>query len=162
MKEDLMGDANSDFPTTIGPDAAFKGQLQFDKAARVLGKFEGEIKSKGQLMVADGAVFKGEAEVGEMRVEGQVTGNVRAMGKVNLAASSRVEGDIHAERLEVAEGAVVVGHIAIGVPPEAQKAAATQPVSKAVETLPASSFRESDKDKDKDGAKAAVAASGKK
>jgi len=153
-----MGDANSDFPTTIGPDAAFKGQLQFDKAARILGKFEGEIRSKGQLVIADGAIFSGEAQIGDARVEGQVTGNVHAAGKVNLAASARVEGDIRAERLEVAEGAVITGHIAIGVPADAHKPGVTKPVSAVVETLPDGAFKDQDRGKDK----APVAVAGKK
>lgn len=153
-----MGEASSDFPTTIGADAAFKGQLQFDKAARILGKFEGEVKSKGQLVVAEGAIFSGEAEVGDARVEGQVTGNLHVGGKVNLAASARVEGDIQAERLEVAEGAVLVGRCSVGVPPESRKPLATKPVTAVVETLPDAQREQMGKPRDKEPA----VASGKK
>lgn len=131
-----MGDANTEYPTTIGADASFKGQLQFEKGARLLGKFEGEINTKGQMIVAEGARLSGEAHAGDIRVEGQVQGNLHASGKVQLAASGRLEGDIHAARLEVAEGAVLVGHCAVGAKGEVPPAA-SKPVSAAVETMPA-------------------------
>ncbi len=110
-----MADSNTEFPTTIGPDAVFKGQLEFEKAARLLGKFEGEVSSDGQFVVAEGAMLTGDARAGTIRVDGQVKGNLHANTKVQLTASARVEGDLEAARLEVAEGAVLVGRCTVGV-----------------------------------------------
>lgn len=110
-----MADSNAEFPTTIGADAVFKGELQFDKGVQLLGKFEGQINSKGQLLVADGASLHGDVKAGTIRVDGQVKGNLSADAKVQLSASARLEGDLHAARLEVAEGAVMVGRCTIGM-----------------------------------------------
>lgn len=131
-----MSDAGAEFPTTIGADASFKGQLQFEKGARLLGKFEGEITTKGQMVVAEGAKFSGEAHAGEIRIEGQVNGNLYADGKVQLAASGRLEGDIQAARLEVAEGAVLVGRCAVGAKGDSRARPDGKPVSAIVQTLP--------------------------
>ena len=128
-----MTDAGADYPTTIGADASFKGRLEFEKGARLLGKFEGEVKTKGELVVADNATFSGEAEAGNVRIEGEVKGNLRATGKVHLAASARLEGDIQSSRLEVVEGAVLVGHCTVGAKSDARAPVATKPVSAPLE-----------------------------
>ena len=107
---------NSDeFSTTIGQDAVVKGQLQFEKGLRLLGKVEGEIDSEGQLLIGEGAKLTGDAKAGTIRLDGQVKGNLTANTKVHLSASARLEGDLQTARLEVAEGAVLVGRCSIGV-----------------------------------------------
>jgi len=44
-----------------------------------------------------------------------VKGNLTASNKVHLSASAKLEGDLQTARLEVAEGAVLVGRCTIGV-----------------------------------------------
>jgi cytoskeletal protein CcmA (bactofilin family) len=110
-----MTDSSNDFSTTIGADAVFKGQLTFEKGVRLLGKFDGEINSEGQLVVAEGAALTGDVKAGTIRLDGQVKGNLTAEGKVQLASSAKLEGDVQAARLEVAEGAVLIGRCVIGV-----------------------------------------------
>ncbi len=110
-----MADASNDFSTILGPDAVFKGQLEFEKAVRLLGKFEGEVNASGRLVIEEGAILTGDVKAGEIRVNGQVKGNLEATQKVELSASARVEGDLHTARLEVVEGAVLVGRCMVGV-----------------------------------------------
>ena len=110
-----MAASNSEFSTTIGPDAVFKGQLQFEKGLRLLGKLEGEIDSKGELVIGEGATLNGDARAGTIRLDGKVKGNLTAESRVQLSASARLEGDLQTARLEVAEGAVLIGRCAIGV-----------------------------------------------
>ena len=109
-----MANTNGDFPTTIGADASFKGHLKFEKGACLLGTFEGEISSKGELVVAEGAKINAEVQVENIRIDGELKGNLHAANKVHLSASGHVEGDIHASRLEVAEGAVLIGQCTVG------------------------------------------------
>ncbi len=109
-----MANPNGNFPTTLGADASFKGHLKFEKGACLLGKFEGEITSKGELVVAEGAKINAEVQVENIRIDGELRGNLNAANKVQLSASGRVEGDIHAARLEVAEGAVLIGQCTVG------------------------------------------------
>lgn len=103
-----------EFPTTIGPDATFKGELKFEKGARLLGKVDGQIETKGRLIIAESGKLTGEANAGDISVEGHVQGNLQAAGKLKLSSSCRIEGDIQASRLEVAEGAVLQGRCSIG------------------------------------------------
>lgn len=129
-----MTDTNNEFPTILGADAVFKGELRFEKGMKLLGKFEGQINSDGQLVVADGAALTGDAKAGTVRIEGQVKGNVSAGTKVQLSASARLEGDLQTQRLEVAEGAVLIGRCVVGVNGQARgnEKIATRPVESVI------------------------------
>jgi cytoskeletal protein CcmA (bactofilin family) len=129
-----MSDHNNEFPTILGADAVFKGELRFEKGMKLLGKFEGQINSEGQLVVADGAALTGDAKAGTVRIEGQVKGNVNAGTKVQLAASARLEGDLQTQRLEVAEGAVLIGRCVVGVNSSGGKGI-DKPVTRPVESV---------------------------
>lgn len=144
-----MSDAGAEYPTTIGADAVFKGQLQFEKGARLLGKFDGEITSKGEMVVAEGAQLSGEAHAGNIRVEGRVKGNLHASGKIQLSASGRLEGDIQASRLEVAEGAVLIGRCVVGDKAGASGAGGAKPVTGVAPTAPPAPAEQDAKTRDK-------------
>lgn len=106
--------ANGEYPTVIGADAVIKGELAFEKGVRLLGKFDGEISSKGNLLIADGAVLSGDVKAGSVQINGSMSGNLEATGKVKLAASAKLEGDLRTARLEVADGATFVGKCSVG------------------------------------------------
>jgi len=111
--------ANQEFPTIIGPDASFKGELQFEKGLRLMGKFEGRITSNGRLHIAKEARMQADVEGGAIIVEGEVKGNLTANDRIELKQSARLEGDIRATKLTVDEGAVFSGHVTVG--PDAVK-----------------------------------------
>lgn len=131
-----MAETNSEYPTILGADAVFKGQLRFEKGVRLLGKFEGEITSSGQLLIADGAALAGDVKAGNIRVDGNVKGNLEAGEKVQLTASAKVEGDLQAARLEVAEGAVLVGQCMVGVNGQARPVHSEKPMPTAEKASP--------------------------
>ncbi len=109
-----MSDVNSEFPTVIGADAKFKGDLSFEKGVRIEGSFEGQIASKGILHVAEGAVVTANVEASNVRVEGQCKGNLVVSEKLHLLATAKMEGDLRANRLEIADGAIFVGNVVVG------------------------------------------------
>ena len=113
------GSQNSEFPTVIGPDANFKGEMSFDKGLRLMGKFEGRITSAGRLHIAKEAHMQAYVESGAIIVEGEVKGNLTANDRIELKNSARLEGDIRATKLTVDEGAVFSGHVTVG--PDAVK-----------------------------------------
>ncbi len=110
-----MADNNGDFSTVFGADAVIKGEMTFEKSLRLLGRFEGEITNGGELVVSDGATLRGDVKVQSVQIDGQVKGNLDAGQKVELSATARVEGDIQSPRLEVAEGAMLIGRCTVGV-----------------------------------------------
>ena len=122
-----MAQTNDEFSTTIGPDAVFKGELSFEKGLRLLGKLEGQIVSEGNLLIGQGAKLTGDAKVGTIRLDGEVKGNLNANSKVHLSSTARLEGDLQTAKLEVAEGAVLVGRCVIGVNGTPKTAAPPKP-----------------------------------
>jgi cytoskeletal protein CcmA (bactofilin family) len=110
-----MADEKGSFPTTIGADAVFKGELRFEKGVRLLGSFEGEIESKGELVIAQGAKLTGEVKAETISIDGDVRGNLSASSKVQLSSSAKLEGDVETARLEVADGAILVGRVTVGM-----------------------------------------------
>jgi cytoskeletal protein CcmA (bactofilin family) len=109
----------SEFPTVLGPDASFKGELSFEKGMRLMGKLEGKINTPGRLHVAREARMQADVDAGAITVEGDVKGNLSATDRIELKQSARYEGDLRASKLVVDEGAVFNGHVSVG--PEAIK-----------------------------------------
>lgn len=109
-----MADPTNDRLTVIGPDAHIKGDMSFETNARLLGSFDGKIKGKGQLHIAEGAKCKAQVEAAQIVVDGSVEGNLQAKERIQLNAKSQINGDIVAAKLIVAEGAAFSGHVTVG------------------------------------------------
>ncbi len=109
-----MADTKNEFSTVIGADATFKGDLEFESAAKVLGKVEGSISSKGRIHIATGSECRATVTAKEVSVEGAIDGNVEATDLIELRPNGMVTGDIHAARMTMAEGASINGHCRIG------------------------------------------------
>ena len=110
---------NQEFPTILGPDATFKGELSYEKGMRLHGKLEGKINTPGRLHIAKEAKMQADVDAGAITVEGDVHGNLSANDRVELKQSARYEGDLRSSRLVVDEGAILVGHVTVG--PDAVK-----------------------------------------
>ena len=110
---------NAEFPTILGPDAKFKGELSFDKGMRLMGQFEGKVNTAGRIHVTKDAKMNADVEATGIVVEGEVHGNLSANDRIELKNSARYEGDLRASKLIVEEGAAFSGHVTVG--PDAVK-----------------------------------------
>jgi cytoskeletal protein CcmA (bactofilin family) len=125
-----MAEASGEFPTVIGPDAKFKGELTFEKGLRLQGQLDGNIKTPGRVHVAKEAKMAADVEAGAIIVEGEVKGTLNASDRIELKNSARYEGDLTAAKLVVDEGAVFQGHVSVG--PDAAKPSGRPSVSPGV------------------------------
>ena len=114
-----MAESSSNDITVVGSDSYFKGELTFDKTARINGKFDGQITGKGELQVSQNALCKADVESTAAQIDGTVEGNVVAKDTVKLNGTGAVKGDITAAKMIMAEGASFFGMCAVG--PDAQK-----------------------------------------
>src|SRR5215207_4225625 len=122
-----MADAgNQEFPTILGPDAKFKGELAFEKGMRVMGQFEGKVTTPGRVHIAKEAKMNADVDAGGIVVEGEVHGNLSANDRIELKNSARYEGDLRASKLVVDEGAIFSGHVTVG-PDAAKNGSANRP-----------------------------------
>ena len=119
-----MADAaasSQEYPTILGPDANFKGEMNFEKGLRLQGRFEGKMNTPGRLHIAKEARMQADVDCGALIVEGDVKGNLSANDRIELKSTARYEGDLRASKLTVDEGAIFNGHVSVG--PEAVKGA---------------------------------------
>ena len=116
-----MADAgsNQEYPTILGPDANFKGEMNFEKGLKLQGRFEGKMNTPGRLHIAKEARMQADVDCGALIVEGDVKGNLSANDRIELKSTARYEGDLRASKLTVDEGAIFNGHVSVG--PDAVK-----------------------------------------
>jgi cytoskeletal protein CcmA (bactofilin family) len=117
---------NAEFPTILGPDAKFKGELSFEKGMRLMGSFEGKVNTSGRVHVTKEAKMNADVEATGIIVEGEVHGNLSANDRIELKNSARYEGDLRASKLIVEEGAAFNGHVTVG--PDAVKSGQQGPI----------------------------------
>lgn len=106
--------AESGDTTVVGADSHFKGELSFERTARINGKFDGKITGKGELQVSQNAICKADVDAAGVQVDGLVEGNLNAKDTVKLNSSGVVRGDITAAKMVMTEGASFHGMCAVG------------------------------------------------
>ena len=111
-KEDLKAQTEVE-EKILDVNAAMQGTLRFDDPVnlRISGKFEGELNTKGKLMVGNKAEIKASITGEIVHIEGVVTGNIKASSLLKLASTARLNGDVETPRLIIDEGAVLVGQV---------------------------------------------------
>lgn len=95
--------------TTIGVNSSFRGTLMVSGTLRIDGEFEGDILNCERLEVGEHGSMRADVEVREALVLGRVTGNIRALGTIDLKAGSRVIGDVSAMTVSMEPGVHFTG-----------------------------------------------------
>ncbi len=91
--------------TILTSGCHFSGKLHCRGSSRIGAKIEGQLISEGLLIIEEDAVITAEVKAEEVVIQGTLRGKLIASGRVELAASSRVEGDISTPILIIREGA---------------------------------------------------------
>ena len=100
--------------TLIGIHSVFTGDLSFEGAVRIDGRFEGNIHSEkdGTLIVSEGAFIKGEVNVPNLVLHGDVNGDVRASHSLKIGEKGVLNGDVEYRVITLAEGSAINGRCA--------------------------------------------------
>ncbi|MBO6741090.1 MAG: polymer-forming cytoskeletal protein [Phycisphaerales bacterium] len=130
-----QGAASTPELTVIGADTRIKGEMFFEKSARILGHFEGKITAQGEVQIGNGANCNAAVEAEQIIVDGSVQGPLFARDRLTLTKNAQVQGDLTAGTLVVSEGASFVGHCNVG--PRAQEMTG-QPTQNQTNTAPIS------------------------
>ena len=101
----------------------FNGMLEYERALRISGEFEGEINGRNTLVIEPSAVVKAHITVKSLVVHGHVTGNVVASDHVHLKEGSTLIGNIRTPSLEIDEDVTFDGQC------EMKQAPKPEPVS---------------------------------
>ncbi len=96
----------------IGKSISIKGDLTGNEDMVIEGKVEGKIDlPNNQLTIGANGDVKAELHAKAIVVVGHVVGNVVGIDRVEIQATGRVEGNVTAPKLIVAEGAQLDGAI---------------------------------------------------
>jgi cytoskeletal protein CcmA (bactofilin family) len=94
----------------LGKTTNFTGFLKFATTLRIQGKFRGTIEATGDLIVDSEAVVDADhITVNSLTVYGNITGTVHAQDKVDMMSGAKVQGDVSAARLRIADGVLFEG-----------------------------------------------------
>lgn len=93
--------------TLFSQGSLIKGEVTFDRVARLHGRIEGKVHGlQGSvIIVGETASVHGEISGDEVIVDGFVYGDIRAKKKVTVSECGRLIGNVHCPKFEVKFGA---------------------------------------------------------
>lgn len=101
--------------TLIGQKSVFKGDLEFSGGLRVDGHIKGNVIATGDgnstLVLSELGEIEGNVTVPHVILNGQVRGNIKSNGRVELQTKAQVHGDVHYRAVEMELGATINGNL---------------------------------------------------
>jgi cytoskeletal protein CcmA (bactofilin family) len=101
--------------TLIGKNTEIKGDVVFDGGLHLDGKIIGNVYAEDDtsstLIVSNNGSIEGDVTVPSIILNGNVTGDVFASEKVELAKLAKVKGNVYYNFLEMAMGAKINGNM---------------------------------------------------
>jgi cytoskeletal protein CcmA (bactofilin family) len=95
--------------TLLGKGSEFEGKLSFEGQVRIDGKYSGQISTRDVLVIGEGARVNAEISAGTVIINGQVEGNIKATGMVELHPPAKVKGSIETPALSMDKGVIFEG-----------------------------------------------------
>lgn len=107
-------DQSATSSTVIGKGIHVKGEITGSAPIEVWGSIQGKAGTEGLFWVRDGGRVGGEIAATNIVVEGQVEGTISARDKAELRSSCKVQGDLTAKTVAIAEGSFFEGRVHMG------------------------------------------------
>lgn len=102
--------AQGPLDTVVGSETQMDGHVSGSGSLRVDGRLQGEVDIQGDCIIGPDGVVIADIRARDVVIAGEVRGDVHAAGRLELLPSSRLFGDIHAQRLAITDGAVFRGN----------------------------------------------------
>jgi cytoskeletal protein CcmA (bactofilin family) len=91
-----------------------EGEFYSKSDTRLDGTIKGKVTCEARLIMGKEAVVDGVVESKDAKIAGAFSGELNIQGLLSLEDSAKVEGSVKADKMEVAEGALLNGDVAIG------------------------------------------------
>ena len=98
----------------ISEGTSLNGTINTENDIRIAGKTNGEVNSKGKLIVTSSGVVEGSINSKDADIAGKIEGEIRISNKLTLRQSAVIIGDIYAKTLIIEEGAEMNGTCRMG------------------------------------------------
>ncbi len=105
---------NATIETLIGADTVLRGDVNFTGGLYLEGRIEGNVNggdAEARFDINESGRVVGEVHVANVNVSGAIEGELHADGRLILAPTARVEGNVFYRVLEMAAGAEVNGKL---------------------------------------------------
>jgi cytoskeletal protein CcmA (bactofilin family) len=116
---DMVKDANSgqtrdNVISIIGPGMRVTGDCETEGTLRIEGTVEGTVRAGKAVVIGKDGVVNGDVATQDAIIGGRVTGAVIAESRLELQATSVIEGEIRARRIKLDEGGRINGTVYTG------------------------------------------------
>lgn len=101
--------------TLIGRQTEVLGDVRFSGGLHVDGKVKGAVSAIGdkaaELSVSETGAIEGDVNVPHIMLNGSVTGDVRCLERLSLAAKAKITGNVQYKVLQMESGAQINGQL---------------------------------------------------
>jgi len=106
----------------IGVGTEIKGDISSNGDIRIDGILQGNLKTKGKVVIGETGSVKGEIKCKNSDVEGSIEGKIHVSELLSLKATSNITGDIIARKLAIEPGSKFTGNCKMTSDTETQNA----------------------------------------
>ncbi len=96
---------NGKIETIIGKETKFFGLIESTENIRIDGKHDGELSTKGDLLISETGEVQGRFKVRNLLIAGAVQGETDINGKLKILSTGNFRGEATMSILEINEGA---------------------------------------------------------
>lgn len=100
-------------PTLVGIGTRFQGELHCAGDLSVAGEVIGNSQIQGMLTLSESGRWQGSVHCSHALVAGALHGELLVDGKLEVRATARINGQITARQIAIAEGAVIDGDMTV-------------------------------------------------
>lgn len=116
FKQSYNKDEFKDAETVIGPSVMIKGNFNSQGNIVIEGILKGDVKTASNIFIGDNAKVTANIDAKTARAGGEVNGNMKIKGHLEIVASAKIHGDIECGSLAVENGAIINGKIIMSHP----------------------------------------------
>jgi cytoskeletal protein CcmA (bactofilin family) len=107
--------AGDDNITLLAKGVVLKGEIHVEGTVRIDGRLDGEIQTKGQVIIGEDGLVQGTITAGTVISSGRIKAKVTAVERVQLLKTATLIGEVHTPVLIMEEGARIQGVTDMGV-----------------------------------------------
>jgi cytoskeletal protein CcmA (bactofilin family) len=114
--------------SVFGATLRFKGELRAEEDFILQGRIEGSIHHTQNLTIGTDGVVKGDSRARSIVVEGTVEGDLYALESISIRPTAKVQGNLLAPRVAIADGAIFNGKVDMATATRAARSIAVEQV----------------------------------
>ncbi len=118
-----------DVISIIGPGMKVLGDCEVEGTIRIEGSVQGNVRAGKAVVVGKDGLVEGDISTQDAVIAGRTKGTLRAESRLEIQATSRIEGEVIATRVQLDEGALLNGTVQMGktAEPAPDRSAKTSP-----------------------------------